>query len=205
MGFFKNIIKAAPMIGAVSAISKPLGSIGLLNTAISGSPGGESSNEDQYRVQMPPQIDPRLGQMRDKQQQLAQDFQAQTPGLMSRSMTQAEDDTKMDLNQKRMDIAKGANARGLLYSGLKTDAENQAGAEAGGSLAKRRRGIADSFEQQQQQLDKQAFDTGSTMQGLEQARYDNIYKAQLVQQQRQAQDQTSPLGILGAPFRALGF
>ncbi len=199
-GFLKKV--AAP-VAVMSAISKPLGSIGLLNAAVTGSPGGVK-DDDEYGVPQPPQIDPRLGQMRDNQFKLAQDFRTNSAGLQNQALTGAEDEAKQTLAQKRMDIARGANSRGLLYSGLKTQAEGQAGAQAGAELSGRRRKIADSFEEQQQQLDQAAFDSGSRMQALEQARYDTIYKNQLAAQQAQAKDQTSPLGILGAPFRALG-
>lgn len=203
MGFFDTIgtITGGIAGGIPGAILGNKGG-GLLGKGLKGL--GNALSPEVPMPPPPPEIDPRLKEIRDRQYGLASEYREKAPGLAQQRYSLAEDQSRTNLSDKYRDITKSANQRGLLYSGLKTSSEAEASGEAASGLAKTRAGINDEIRSRQEALDQSAFETGAKVQQLEQARLDTMYNQAMNARREQLAQQSSPFGIVGGILKGIG-
>lgn len=176
------------------------GIAGGLGAFLGSGAGGAIGNAIAPQVQAakpPPEVDPRLRSMRDKQFQLAQEYREKAPGLAEQRYALAGDQARRGLQGDIKQIGTSANSRGLLYSGLRQGAEAQAGQQAASGLAQRRASIIGDVEGQQNQMDRSAIQSGLNVQNIEQGRLDQIYQDAMKRRQEQMALNQSPVGIIG--------
>lgn len=162
----------------------------------------------------PPEIDPRMAQLRDRQLMLAKNFQASAPRMQSTMESQAQDQARLGLADTQKGIRSNFNDRGLLYGGGVKAAQAGAGAQAASALAAKRAQIAEQVRGKQEGMEADALQTGLGIQGMEQARQDQIYKDivnrqdqiykdKLQARQEQMAYKNSPIGLLGSGLNTI--
>lgn len=164
MGLFSGVAKA------VSSVARPVASALTL---------GLIPAENKIDVASPPELDPNVKKMSDQTFNLYNQFKQNRPGLEKGLINDAVEQNKMDLAQKKQDIAANANARGLLYSGLRENAQLQAGQQAASKTGADIADIQNNLENQQMALEEKAFNQGVQSADAAQTRYNNLYTAQL--------------------------
>jgi len=190
----KGVVGGAVVGGPAGAMIGGMGGAGL----------GDKLAPTFAKPAPPPDIDPRLKEIRDRQFGLSSDFRNKAPGMIAAEQTQAGDQSKEDLTTKRMQITQGANQRGMLFSGLKKSAEANAGQMAASDLAQRRMDITKNYDERQQMLEQRAFDSGAKLQQMEQARFDTQYNQEMDAKRLQLASNTSPVGLIGGGLKAMG-
>ena len=201
MEFLKKLGKVGLGVATGGIVGGPVGSI---IGGLGGAGFGETIAPTFAKPAPPPELDPRLKEIRDRQFGLSNDFRSKAPGMMAAEQTQAGDRSKEDLTTKRMQITQGANQRGMLFSGLKKSAEADAGQMAASDLAQRRIDITKSYDERQQMLEQRAFESGSKLQQMEQARFDTQYNQEMDVKRLQLASNTSPVGLIGGGLKAIG-
>lgn len=118
-----------------------------------------------------------------RQSQLAQDFREQLPHHKNSAMGLATDDSRRDLAKNIADVRSNASRRGLLYSGLRAGAENNAVSQYGSDLARKRAEINSAYDQQADQMDDAAILAGFNNLAITRGAADSEYQAALAQRQ----------------------
>ena len=152
------------------------------------------TNPGESKVQAPT-IDPRLEKLQKSREKEAKSFRKQLPQLEKEQQASASDAARRDLASKMSGIKEGANARGLLYSGLRQGAESAAAQESASNLAAQKAAINARLQGQAKALDEAALSGQIGIQGLQSQQADINLQDELARRQARTQGLA---GLFGA-------
>lgn len=124
-----------------------------------------------------------LESLKAKQAKAASDFRANTAGMQEEQDRTSRMTARQELAANLSNIRSGANARGLLYSGLKQASDVGAEQGAQGRVANESAQTASRLESQARGLEDQAANTGIALQGARQGIADADYSTALANRQ----------------------
>lgn len=136
-----------------------------------------------------------------KQSELAEDYRQNLPGYKEAAFGYAADESRQNLAKQMAGIKSSANSRGLLYSGLKSGAENSALSQHMGGLSQSRYDINSQFDDQANEMENKSILSG--FQNLATARGAADADYQLALQQRAERDKGIG-SLLGAGGSIIG-
>lgn len=135
--------------------------------------------------------------LRDQQQAQAKQFRANQPGMQEDQDRTNRVQARNQLAGSMANVGKNYNARGLLYSGLRSRDNMGAAAQAASGLESAKAQTASDLEQTGREYENNALQSGLTVQGMQQDAADQAYQSAL--QARQAK-----LGAVNSVFGAGG-
>jgi hypothetical protein len=147
----------------------------------------------------PGQIDPRLDRISREQNKMAEQYRQEMPGIRKQKYNLAEDQARQDLASQMAGINAQMNRRGLLYSGKKMGATEQAGVDTAGQLAQQRAMINQQTQDQSNQMASQGAQSGLALQKMQQDIFDRQYEQALQNRDRKQ----GVGGLLGSVAGAL--
>lgn len=169
-----------------------------------GGGGGEDAGIAQQRAEMD-KYQRMVDDARDKYQGEAQQYRQKLPGLQRSLGEQAAGAGRQELAGNLVQSTRGMNKRGLLYSGLQQQGQNQQKGKFYSDLASKQNQINEQTEGQARELEDKAMQAGLQAQQARIGNVNNAYNTALAQKLGQQQGNQGLFGsILGAAGGLLG-
>lgn len=208
---YKKAAESAPLVDFGSG---PLGSnrVNQFRVEADKWEAEQQKKAEEEKLKAPP-IDPRFQQLVEGQRQHAKEYRNRIPQLADTFMGQIAEVNKKNLAAEIDQTQKNYNKRGLLYSTARVGAEGDARTRSAQDLATKRYDVNKQLEDQADQLDQQAIDSGFALasQGQQLAGQDAELQSKYldVALQRQQQDMAGlanlTQGIMGGAAYAGGY
>lgn len=134
-----------------------------------------------------PGINPDVNNLKKQQQAYAQQFRSSIPQLQGQMVGQLRRDTQGQLNNNLSGLRSSNSSRGLLYGGVNQGQENQVRGAAQRGLIGGVSQINMGLQNEANQLDNSAIQTGVNIQQQQQSMQNMIYQNAMAQQAGQNQ------------------
>jgi hypothetical protein len=123
----------------------------------------------------PPPGDPRIGQIKQGQNDLYNEFSANKPQIEKSMLRQYQIQAHRDLADQQAQIRRDAASRGIMNSGIRLGSEQKADAQYAGNVASAKSNINSTTDQMERELQAEAADAGFMQQRIASDLNDNIY------------------------------
>jgi len=133
----------------------------------------------------------------------AANFRSSMPGLNQMATSQQGEEGRLGLAKKLTDIKRGASSRGLLYSGIKQGADQEAATGLASELSGQAYSTNQALENQAKQMEDQAVDAGLNEQNMKQKANQQAYQTALQRRQENQAGLGSLMGGAGSLFGSI--
>lgn len=167
----------------------PIGAVGSILGGVEAKPAAPAFTE--------------LEELKNKQQQRAKDFRAGQAGMLSEANTAARQAGTEELNRKRSELDKNLSGRGLLYGGARTAGNVGLESDLASGLAMKSAETSKALEQQGQNLEDQALNTGLLLRSSEQDAATQKFQQAMAERESRLKGISSignSLGLLGGAY-----
>jgi hypothetical protein len=168
---------------------------GLMNPVINNSNPFEATPEEEDQQRLSQQYQQKqqdaYKKAQDQQEQLsysAKRYQENLPAMKQMVSDQAGDQGRFALANQMKQNAAGAQSRGLLYSGIKQQADQSGAADIASQIAAQRQNANQQLEQQSRGMGDKAIQNGFGLSRLQAQASDEAYKNALAARMRTAQE-----------------
>ncbi len=134
----------------------------------------------------------------------AQAYRKNMPASADTASGLTSEQRRLDLARQLQSNAAGASARGLLYSGLKQNADQMSAADYAGNMANDRARINQEMESRATGMEDQAIQQAQKLQELESKANAQAYKDALAQRQQRMQEAKGTGAGIGSVFGSAG-
>lgn len=138
-----------------------------------------------------------LDQLKNQQQQYAQQFSQNLPQLQKQTAGLLTQQSNKQMNAQLQQTKNNNNARGLLYGGVNQGAQQQVRSTAQQNLSQAISNSNAGLENAANTLNSQAIETGVGIQKTQQEIQNSIFQQQMAQMQAQNSGMGGLLGLIG--------